>query len=181
MCGVRPPQPRVVSSSLSPTGISRLQENAPPGGPYSSPMPRDLVILWGWVFLMSEVPLYILEPRPLNPKLHTPKPNPTPQTLNPQPKPHTLNPTSNPPQQLFVRRINRVKGKVWRDHQKMGDLTRETDRMKVAPTSLNPQSSIINQTPQARTPKSLPEGGPSPSPPRAPQRRPPQPAGVPRS
>ncbi|KAJ1489723.1 hypothetical protein T484DRAFT_1779252, partial [Baffinella frigidus] len=32
---------------------------------------------------------------------------------------------------VFERRINRVKGKVWRDHQKMGDLTRETDRMKV--------------------------------------------------
>ena len=42
-----------------------------------------------------------------------------------------LNPTPNPPLQTFVRRINRVKGKVWRDHQKMGDLTRETDRMKV--------------------------------------------------
>jgi hypothetical protein len=33
--------------------------------------------------------------------------------------------------ELFARRLARVKGKVWRDHQQMGDLKRETDRLKV--------------------------------------------------
>ena len=33
-------------------------ETPPPVGPYSSPMPRHMVILGGWRFLMSEVPLY---------------------------------------------------------------------------------------------------------------------------
>ena len=37
---------------------SSLMRNTPPVGPYSSPMPRDLVILGGWVFLMIEVPLH---------------------------------------------------------------------------------------------------------------------------
>ena len=47
----------LVFSIYRPTGVPRSYETPPPVGPYSSPMPGPMVILGGWVFLMSEVPL----------------------------------------------------------------------------------------------------------------------------